>query len=372
MTGTGRRPQEKDIPGKASAHPRARTGVVLLDGQERHDTGEHPESTLRLPAVIAHLQGLDFWAQLQVADSRAALVEDLARSHSEGYIEEIARAAAAGPTWLDGDTVLSAGSFEVARLASGAALTAVDTLLSDSPSRPCSMFALIRPPGHHALASRAMGFCLFNHASIAARYAQAIYGLQRVAIVDWDVHHGNGTQDIHLRDPSVLYISMHQWPLYPGTGWLDELGSGDGEGYNINLPMPPGCGDREYLAALEAVVEPVLRGYRPQLLIVSARQDCHSSDPLAGQRLSTIGLRRMAERMAAVARELEIGLAAVHEGGYNIATLPHADAAILAGFGDLPLTIDESQTTGGGPLSGFSERLSEIRSAAGAHWSELR
>jgi acetoin utilization deacetylase AcuC-like enzyme len=355
----------------SKAHSEGATGVVLLPSQELHDTGDHPESTRRLPAVISHLEALDLWAQLLVAQPRDAQLEDLARSHHHEYIERVASAAIDGPVWLDSDTVISLGSFQVARLASGAALVAVDAVLSDSPSRPSSMFALIRPPGHHAPANQAMGFCLFNHASIAARYAQAVHGVRRVAIVDWDVHHGNGTQDIHLSDPSVLYISMHQWPLYPGTGWLDELGAGDGTGYNINLPMPPGSGDSEYLAALETIVEPLLNSYRPELLIVSAGQDCHAADPLAGQKLSALGLGQMARHLATTARGLNIGLVAVHEGGYNIATLPHLDAAILAGFGERPLPISDDPIASS-PGDEFITRLREIRRAAGTHWSELR
>ena len=158
--------------------------------------------------------------------------QDLVREHS-----------IAGPSWIDGDTVVSTGTYEVTMRAAGAALVAVDGVCGrgepGAEDAPASLFALIRPPGHHATADRAMGFCMFNHAAVAARYAQEVLGIERVAILDWDVHHGNGTQDIFEADPSVLFCSLHQWPLYPGSGWLEEVGDGDGQGFTVNLPMPP-------------------------------------------------------------------------------------------------------------------------------------
>ncbi len=286
--------------------------------------------------------------------------------HTRDHLELIESRAAAGPSWIDGDTPVSTGSCEVALKAAGGALAGVDSLLSPSASRPDSLFALIRPPGHHATPDQAMGFCLFNNAAIAARYAQERHGVERVAILDWDVHHGNGTQDAFWDDPSVLVISLHQWPLYPGTGWLAETGTGDGEGATVNLPMPPGCGDREYLEAMGVVVEPTLEAFDPGLLIVSAGQDGHFADPLSSEAITAAGYNRLAGRSASIARRLGIGLLAVHEGGYNLATLPGLDRAILAGFGGYPADLDEEGAGPGGTGGfdpGWDERLREILAA---------
>jgi acetoin utilization deacetylase AcuC-like enzyme len=213
-----------------------------------------------------------------------------------------------------------------------------------------------------------MGFCLVNNVAVAARYAAETYGFDRIAVVDWDVHHGNGTQEIHWRDSSVLFISLHQWPLYPGTGWLDEIGEGEGTGFNVNLPMPPGSGDREYLEAFDAVVEPIVESYAPQLLLVSAGQDCHAADPLGNQMVSAAGFNEMARRMAAQAQRLGIGLVVCHEGGYNVSTLPQLDHAILAGLGGFDADLEDVFADGAPPAPGWPERLAEIRSSLAAYW----
>lgn len=347
------------------------TGVVLLPGQEDHDTGEHPENARRLPPVVERLKSSPQWDDLYVMHPREATVEDLVRSHTEGYVEGIRRAAEEGPVWLDTDTRVSEGSYALALRATGAVLTAVDAVSMEAYWRPDSLFALVRPPGHHATADRAMGFCLFNHASVAARYAQANYPIERVAIIDWDVHHGNGIQDIHYDDPSVLYLSLHQWPLYPGTGALEEVGEGEGEGFNVNLPMPPGSGDREYGEAFEKVVEPVVEEFRPDLLIVSAGQDGHAADTLSNQMISAAGFRMMAERTRALADRLGVGLVLVHEGGYNVSTLPQLDQAILGGLGQFDTDLDDIFAEAAEPVSSWPERLEEIRTTQAPFWPSL-
>lgn len=346
-------------------------GVVLLPGQETHATGEHPENPRRLPGVVEHLRGLPQWDDLFVLYPRYARTEDLVRAHDERFVELLRSATADAPVWLDTDTLASEGSFALASLASGAALAAVDALAMEAYWKPDVLFALTRPPGHHATPDRAMGFCLVNHVSVAARYAREVYGLERIAVVDWDVHHGNGTQEIHWRDPSLLFVSLHQWPLYPGTGWHDERGEGPGEGFTVNLPMPPGSGDREYHEAFDAVVEPILDAYDPQLLIVSAGQDGHAADTLSNQMLSAAGFRRMAERMAAFSRERGIGTLVVHEGGYNVTTLPQLDAAILGGLAGFETDLDDPFADGAPPVVGWSERLREIRASAGISWPQV-
>jgi acetoin utilization deacetylase AcuC-like enzyme len=347
------------------------TGVVLLPDQEDHATGEHPENVRRLPPVLKRLRASDDWERLYVMHPREARVEDLERSHTSGYVEGIRTAAADGPVWLDTDTVVSPGSYRLALRATGAGLTAVDAVAMEAYWRPDSLFALVRPPGHHATADRAMGFCLFNHASVAARYAQATYPVEKVAIIDWDVHHGNGIQDIHYDDPSVLYLSLHQWPLYPGTGAIDECGTGEGEGFNINLPMPPGSGDREYGEAFSAVIEPAVASFAPDLLIVSAGQDGHAADTLSNQMISAAGFRMMAERVASMATGMGIGLVLIHEGGYNVSTLPRLDHAILGGLGSFDTDLEDVFADGAPAVEVWPERLGEIRAAQSPYWPDL-
>jgi acetoin utilization deacetylase AcuC-like enzyme len=347
------------------------TGVVLLPGQEAHDTGEHPENVRRLPPVVERLRSSPDWDRLYVMHPRFATVEDVERSHTPGFVQMVHDAAADGGAWLDTDTRVSAGSWDLALRATGAALTAVDAVAMEAYWRPDSLFTLTRPPGHHATADRAMGFCLFNHASVAARYAQANYPVEKVAIIDWDVHHGNGIQDIHYDDPSVLYVSLHQWPLYPGTGAIDECGAGEGEGFNVNLPMPPGSGDREYLEAFAKVVEPAVRSFDPDLLIVSAGQDGHAADTLSNQMISATGFCSMAERAAAMAREMSVGLVVIHEGGYNVSTLPQLDHAILGGLGGFDTDLDDIFAADAPPVAEWPARLAEIIAVQQPHWPEI-
>jgi acetoin utilization deacetylase AcuC-like enzyme len=354
------------------------TGIVVLPGHEQHETGRHPENAERIDAVVEHLRSGPDRDRLRILEARRAGEDDIARAHTRAHMDMVNDFSVAGPTWIDGDTVVSPGTYEVAMRASGAAILAVEEVSGRGASGPdgCpdSLFALIRPPGHHATADRAMGFCMFNHAAVAARYAQDVLGIERVAILDWDVHHGNGTQDIFEADRSVLFTSLHQWPLYPGSGWFEEVGSGEGRGFTVNLPIPPGSGDAEHVEALERVALPVMAEFDPGLVIVSAGQDGHVADPLSNQALTVTGYHDLALKTAGFAADRGIGLVAVHEGGYNPETLPALDHAILAGFANSPAVPSEPSVRGAVPEPGgaddpgWAERLGHIEQCLRPFW----
>jgi acetoin utilization deacetylase AcuC-like enzyme len=270
-----------------------------------HPTGEHPERQERLAVLLEHFDG---WTE-----GRAATEEELRLVHTPAHVTLVERATQ--PTWLDYDTLASATTYEAAALAAG---TAIEAALQGG-------FALVRPPGHHALPERAMGFCIFNNVAIAARAAQQHLGLERVAIVDYDVHHGNGTEAVFLDDDSVLFVSLHQWPFYPGTG-----GPGDQRETTLNIPLAAGSGDEEYVRAFEEIVEPAVARFEPELVLVSAGFDAHRDDPLAEMRVSEDGFRELSRRCAAMAPRI----AAVLEGGYEVETLPVLVQAALDGFSD--------------------------------------
>ena len=239
----------------------------------KHDTGRHVENAQRLVAVMTRLEESGLKRQLACIKPRAATADEIALVHSPDLIARIEAMAKKGGGRLDADTVMSADSYRVALYAAGGLVRAVEVVLDGGGS----VFALVRPPGHHATSTQAMGFCLFNNVAIAARYALSKYKLECIAIIDFDVHHGNGTQDIFYDEPRVLYISTHESPLYPGTGSMEDTGSGDGEGATINIPLPAGSGDTVYLDAFEQVVVPAVRRFAPQLVLVSAGYDSHWS-----------------------------------------------------------------------------------------------
>lgn len=285
----------------------------------------HPEQAARIVAIDRELSRRG-WLGYERLSSPAVERSTLAAVHSESHIAAIELVASQGGGQIDADTVVSEGSFEAALHAAGGATTLVDLLLGGST--PCG-FSAHRPPGHHAERARAMGFCLFNNVAVAARHALDAHGIERLMILDWDVHHGNGTNDIFHADRRVLFISIHQSPLYPGTGPVADIGSGDGTGYTVNLPVHPGSGDDVYCSLVDGVAVALARAFAPQLVLISAGFDAHQDDPLADCDVTDEGFAAMTSSMRDVCAELEAPLGGVLEGGYGLGALARSVAATL-------------------------------------------
>lgn len=294
-----------------------------------HDPGPgHPERKERMLSLrerLLTLPGIDW------CEAPKARREDLLSNHRDDYVAEV-EAARGQCSSLDSDTHTSERSVDAAERAVGAGLAALDSVLSAPATGPCSerrAFVLARPPGHHAVPAKAMGFCLFNSIAIAARAALK-RGLERILIVDWDAHHGNGTQDSFYSDPRVLVFNTHQSPLYPGTGKIREVGLGEGRGATINAPLAAGCGDGDALAIYEAILGPVADAFKPQLVLISAGFDAHHDDPLAQLKFRTEGFAELAGRVMAIAdRHCEGRALAFLEGGYNLNALADSAAAVI-------------------------------------------
>jgi acetoin utilization deacetylase AcuC-like enzyme len=293
------------------------TAIVFSADYLKHDTGEHPERQERYQAVLAGLQAeRDLWQGLAQHAPREATTAELLRCHTEQTLGLVARACEFGYAALDADTLVSPDSERVARLAAGGACVAVDAVMSGTAD---NAFVACRPPGHHATVGRSMGFCLYNNVAVAARYAQDKYPKQirRVLIVDFDVHHGNGTQDIFYDDPSVFYYSLHQYPWYPGTGSASERGTAAGEGYTLNVPVRAATPASDYLRLFEAGLEQVMKSFAPDLALISAGFDAHRADPLGQLLLEDESYAQMTKCLKETAGRVVSCL----EGGYNLDTL---------------------------------------------------
>jgi acetoin utilization deacetylase AcuC-like enzyme len=314
----------------------------------------HPERPERIPAIERALEQRG-WVGFEPREAPRAERERIAAVHPNEYIDRVEEYCERGAAF-DADTPTSPGSWEAALRAAGGACAMAEALMANGGGWG---FAGLRPPGHHAEPQRAMGFCLFANISIAARYALDSLGADRVFILDWDVHHGNGTEAIWWTSPQVLFASIHQWPFYPGTGALSDVGAGEGEGLTINMPVPAGAGDAEFLSLVEHVVLPVAREFRPDLILVSAGYDAHRDDPIGDCRVSTRAYAQMALKVRALALELNAPAGGVLEGGYDLNALAESVAATL-----------EALAEGGDAESVPPTELSEAAAAqAGRYWA---
>jgi acetoin utilization deacetylase AcuC-like enzyme len=292
------------------------------DSSLEHDTGiGHPERADRIRAIEGELDSRE-WLGWDRVEAPAATEEQLLRVHPAEYVQGV-REHSERSQAFDLDTPTSPGSYEAALRAAGGACALAEALLTGGER---TGFSCLRPPGHHAERATAMGFCLFATVAVAARHALDALGAERVMVLDWDVHHGNGTNAIFHSSPEVLFVSIHQWPFWPGTGALDDVGEADGEGYSINIPVPSGTGEAAFLSLIEHVVMPVGRAYRPDLILISAGYDAHRHDPLGGLALDTKSFGGMASRMRALGEDLGAPVGAVLEGGYDLQAL--ADSVI--------------------------------------------
>jgi len=336
----------------------ARTGLIYHPIYLEHDTDGHPERKERLTTTLEKIRSSGL--ELEFVTPRPATLDEVRTIHSPGYIDQVRSISEQGGGYLDLDTVVSRRSYEAALMAAGGVIAGIERVTGDLDNA----FALIRPPGHHALPNRGMGFCIFNNVAIGAKCAQKM-GLEKVLIVDWDVHHGNGTGAVFYDDRSVMYFSVHQFPHYPGTGRVKEMGMDGAEGFTVNVPLPWGTGDSGYLTVFEEVLKPVAMEFDPDIVLVSAGQDPHQADPLSGMNLTTEAFGSMASTVKEIADSCSEGrLVAALEGGYNLGTLSDSVVAILRSFkGESPEKIEVEEDPR------VAERIEEVRRAMSPYWN---
>lgn len=307
-----------------------KAGLVYSDDYLKHDTGSHPERAARLMAILSRLKEEGLYQKLTLIEPNPDSEADILKVHARGYLERVKLACEQGGGYLDPDTVVSSESYRVALLAAGGVMAAADKIMQGQVARA---FCLIRPPGHHATRDQAMGFCLFNNIAIGARYLQNRYELTRILIVDWDLHHGNGTQEIFYADDTVLYFSCHQRDHYPLTGWEEEKGEGRGEGFTLNLPFRAGTSEQEMISAIEERLLPAVQAFNPEFVLLSAGFDAHKDDPLGSLMLTEAGYLELTRMVCDIADNCCSGrLISCLEGGYNLEALASSVTAHVRGI----------------------------------------
>ena len=345
-----------------------RTAILRDDIYLQHITGEyHPESHHRLEVVYGMLQDEDMQDTFRVLSPRLATREELQLNHSSSYIDQVASTAGRSFCSLDPDTTTSPKSWEAARMAVGGVLVAVDRVMEGEIE---NAFAMVRPPGHHAECNKGMGFCLFNNIAIAAHYARQKHLLERILIIDWDLHHGNGTQNSFYEDPQVLYFSTHQYPYYPGSGSVDEDGQGRGKGFTVNVPLPGGQGDQDFAAIFKEILRPIASQFKPQLILVSAGYDIYFQDPLGAMDVTPEGFAILTSLIMGMAQSSCQGRVVITlEGGYHLDGLRDSVKATLKELrGDSILKGPKKEVK---ESSGTKKIIEKVKGLHKTSWSAL-
>jgi acetoin utilization deacetylase AcuC-like enzyme len=340
------------------------TGFVYHEDYLKHDTGAHPENAERLIHIMSELKEAGVTDKMKKVLPLKASKEQIAYVHTDAYIKGVERMCKEGGGLLDPDTPLCTESYEIALLSAGGVIKATDEVMNDTNNLK-HIFALVRPPGHHATWNRGRGFCIFNNIAIAAEHLKRRYYANRILIVDWDVHHGNGTQEVFFDDPSVLYFSTHQYPHYPGTGWIDEVGKGEGDGFTVNVPLPAGTDDAGYLYALNNVLVPIAKEFEPEFVLVSAGFDAHVADPLASMNVTTRGFGLFMDLIKEIAEKSCKGKIVISlEGGYNLDAIAKSAVSVFNS-----LLSRRERRRADMVSSGVVERVEEIKGVQRRYWS---
>ncbi len=340
-----------------------KTGVVKDWRYTEHDMGvHHPESPRRIQAIYQMLEEEKDLASLPVIEPRPASLEEIARIHTPGYVEQIKDTAGRERVYLDPDTSTSPRSYEIARLAAGGLLATADRVMEGEIQNG---FALVRPPGHHAEASQARGFCIFNNVAVAAQHLIDKWELRRILIVDWDLHHGNGTQNAFYSRDDVLYFSTHQFPHYPGSGHWSEAGQGKGEGFTVNVPLAPGKTDDDFLFIFDKILRPVAASFKPEFVLVSAGFDIFAGDPLGGMEVNVAGFGALTTVLMNIARPTaRERVVFTLEGGYNLFGLRDGVKSVLLAL----LGREQEAAAGLAPSPALERELAPILEVMRAFW----